>query len=109
MKFEFSNTSIGRFRLIALLEGISFLLLLFIAMPLKYYADIPLAVKYTGWIHGILFVLYLAALTHVFFANKWSLLKGILAVLASLVPFGPFLLDRKHSQEENIILKQNQD
>src|SRR5690349_20635048 len=53
------NTSLGRFRAIALLEGLSFVLLLFIAMPLKYLAGMPLGVKMVGWAHGMLFVLYL--------------------------------------------------
>ena len=56
--FNFSNTSVGRLRLAGITEGISFLVLLFIAMPLKYWAGMPLAVKYTGWAHGVLFVLY---------------------------------------------------
>ncbi|MDQ3192945.1 MAG: DUF3817 domain-containing protein [Bacteroidota bacterium] len=107
MKFIFSNTSLGRFRLIAMLEGISFLLLLFIAMPLKYFAEIPIAVKYTGWIHGLLFILYILSLIHVFIALKWSLWKLSLAFLASLFPFGPFLLDSYHRKEEVIILGQN--
>ncbi|MEP7128906.1 MAG: DUF3817 domain-containing protein, partial [Chitinophagales bacterium] len=67
MKLNFSNTSIGRLRLAGITEGISFLVLLFIAMPLKYFADIPEAVKYTGWLHGLLFILYLVALANVKF------------------------------------------
>ncbi len=52
------NTPLNRFRAIALLEGLSFVLLLFIAMPLKYLAGMPLGVKVVGWAHGMLFVLY---------------------------------------------------
>ena len=50
--------SLNLFRKIAIAEGISYILLLFIAMPLKYWANMPQAVKYTGWAHGLLFVLY---------------------------------------------------
>lgn len=105
MKLFFSNTSLGRFRLIGLLEGISTVLLFFVAIPLKYFANMPEAVKYTGWIHGILFLLYLASLLHVFFDLKWSVRQGILAFIASLVPFGPFILDAHHRKEEKMILK----
>jgi len=51
------------FSKVALAEGISYILLLFVAMPLKYLFDMPLAVKYTGWAHGLLFVLYIALCT----------------------------------------------
>lgn len=84
-----------RFRLVAWLEGISYLLLLFIAMPLKYLADMPLMVKYTGWAHGLLFVLYLIFLLEVAFRYKWSFKKLFLGGLASLLPFGPFVFDKK--------------
>ena len=54
MNLRFSNTDLGRFRLVAISEGISFLLLLFIAMPLKYAAGMPEGVTYVGWAHGLL-------------------------------------------------------
>ena len=59
MKNSFFSSTLGRFRLVAIMEGVSFLVLLGIAMPLKYFADMPLAVKYIGWLHGLLFVLYM--------------------------------------------------
>lgn len=108
MKLGFSNTSIGMFRFIAILEGVSTLLLFFIAMPLKYFANMPWAVKYAGWVHGILFMLYIALLIQVFLKYKWSLAQVLMAFLASLVPFGPFLLNSQHQKEEVIILEQNQ-
>lgn len=76
------------------LEGISFLLLLFIAMPLKYAMDMPLGVKYVGWAHGLLFMAYIALLVVVAFRLKWNELKVIFGFLASLLPFGPFLFER---------------
>jgi integral membrane protein len=87
------QTSLGRFRLVALLEGISFLLLLFVAMPLKYWANMPLAVKYTGWAHGLLFILFFIALAQVFAEKSWSIKKVLLCVIASFIPFGTFVLD----------------
>lgn len=88
-----------RFRQVAVLEGISYLLLLFIAMPLKYMADMPEAVKYTGWAHGVLFVLYASLLLAVWIKYKWSFGKAALIFVASLLPFAPFYVDRKLKAE----------
>jgi integral membrane protein len=82
-------------RLLALMEGVSFLLLLFIAMPLKYFADLPLAVKYVGWAHGLLFVLFGLTLAYVFFKDSWPFWRGGLVFMAALIPFGPFLIDHR--------------
>jgi len=98
--FSFNN-SLGRFRLISTAEGISYLLLLGIAMPLKYLANIPEAVQYTGWAHGVLFVAYMFAGLDVAISRKWSFKMIVLAVLASLFPFGPFLFDRWMLKQEN--------
>ena len=76
-------------------EGISYLLLLFIAMPLKYAFDIPEAVKYTGWAHGLLFIAYLIAIAWMGHKRSWSFLKMFLFVLAALLPFGPFVAEAK--------------
>lgn len=94
------KTPIGRLRTIGIYEGISFLVLLFIAMPVKYMLGIPELVKYVGWAHGVLFVLYVAAVAHVYVVYQWSFLKVALALVASLVPFGPFLLDKRLRKEE---------
>ncbi|MDA8351774.1 MAG: DUF3817 domain-containing protein [Firmicutes bacterium] len=87
------NTPFGRFRVIGLVEGISYLVLLGVAMPLKYGLDWPMAVTVTGWIHGLLFVIYFAALVHVWFAEKWPLGRVFGAAVASVLPFGPFVFD----------------
>ena len=87
------------FRKIAVAEGISYVLLLFIAMPLKYLADMPLAVKYTGWAHGLLFVLYIAFLAMAFVEYKWSFKKTAMFGVASLLPFAPFWVDKKLKEE----------
>lgn len=82
-------------RTLALIEGASFLILLGIAMPLKYLAGLPWAVKWVGWIHGILFILFCASLLQTMLLAKWPLLRGLAVFFAALMPFGPFLLDRR--------------
>ena len=92
-------SSLSIFRKVAVAEGISYLLLLFVAMPLKYFANLPLAVKYTGWAHGLLFVLYAAFLIMAWMEQKWKFGKAVLIFLASLLPFMPFVVDRKLKDE----------
>ena len=96
------------FRKIAITEGISFLLLLFIAMPLKYFAGLPLAVKYLGWAHGVLFVafLILAFEVKIMLGKNFGWL--VKAFLASIVPFGTFIFDRELKKEEQLLLKNNE-
>ena len=103
------STPLSRFRAVALYEGISYLVLLLIAMPLKYIFDIPEMVKYVGWAHGVLFVAYVALLAQVFFTEKWSILKAIVAFILSLVPFGTFYLDKKLKEEEAAKLAQKRE
>ena len=83
------------FKYVSILEGLSFLLLLFIAMPLKYIWDWPLAVKYVGWAHGLLFIVYGITLINATIQLGWSFGRFMLAGVASLLPFGPFVLDKK--------------
>ncbi|MDQ3034565.1 MAG: DUF3817 domain-containing protein [Myxococcota bacterium] len=80
-------------RWVALVEGISYLVLLFVAMPLKYLAGMPLAVRLVGGIHGGLFVLFVIALVHAASANGWTLRRAAIAFVSSLVPFGTFAFD----------------
>jgi integral membrane protein len=84
-----------RFRFIAILEGISFLTLLCIAMPLKYLAGMPMPVKINGWIHGLLFILYIIFLLQVRATLKWSFKQTLTAFIAAFLPFGTFVLDAK--------------
>jgi integral membrane protein len=88
-----------RFCMIATLEGISYLLLLGVAMPLKYFWDKPEFVKYTGWAHGVLFVAYAAMLIMCWAKYKWSFGKAALIFLASLLPVAPFIVERKLMKE----------
>ena len=83
------------FRKIALAEGISFLVLLFIAMPMKYLLAIPLAVKIVGWVHGVLFMAYVYFELRAAAEQEWSIRFCAIAFAASLVPFGTFWLDTR--------------
>ena len=86
---------IRRFRTVAILEGVSFLVLLGIAMPLKYMADMPMAVKVVGWAHGVLFVWYWIAAVPLFTKLKWESERIIGLGFASVLPFGTFVMERK--------------
>jgi integral membrane protein len=87
------HTPIGQLRLVAILEGVSFLILLGVAMPLKYLHGIDTAVRVVGWVHGILFMLFCAALVLAMRATRWTPLQAGVVFAAALVPFGPFLID----------------
>ncbi|HAW21308.1 MAG TPA: hypothetical protein DCX14_14095 [Flavobacteriales bacterium] len=89
-----SSFALRAFIYISRAEAISYLLLLGIAMPLKYAMDMPLMVKYTGWAHGVLFVAYVVQLLYVAYLLKWDVLRIILGFIASLLPFGPFVFER---------------
>jgi integral membrane protein len=84
---------------VALIEGISYIVLLGIAMPLKYYFDSPLAVKMVGWAHGVLFMAYLLFLLVCWIKYKWSFLRVVSYFFASLLPFLPFLVERNLKKE----------
>ncbi|MBG47265.1 MAG: hypothetical protein CML05_03130 [Pseudozobellia sp.] len=86
------------FRLTAILEGISYLALFAVTMPLKYMADIPLPNKYVGYAHGVLFIAYVILAIVFWFERKWSIKKGIVLLLASLLPFATFYVDQKYLQ-----------
>jgi len=87
------------YRKTALIEGISYLILLFIAMPLKYFFNIPEAVKYFGWIHGVLFLVFFVVLIMASIKYRWSLLRIGIYLIGSVLPFVPFYLDKKLKAE----------
>ena len=91
------------FRKIAKAEGVSFLLLLFVAMPLKYFANMPLAVKIMGSLHGVLFVAFVVLAWEVKGDNQKGFLWLMKAFLASLIPFGTFVMDKYWKKEEAMI------
>jgi len=88
------KTAFSRFRLISIVEGLSFLILVFIAMPLKYLADNPYPVKIVGMGHGILFILFCMALFHVMVKCKWNIGLVFKLFVYSLFPFGFILIEK---------------
>jgi len=98
MKF---NSSISQFRTIAILEGISFLLL-GVTMLLKYAANMPLPNKIVGYAHGILFIAYMAWLYFNWVDKKWTFKALVLLFVASLVPFGTFIADTVFLKKEEL-------
>ncbi|MBM7583848.1 integral membrane protein [Bacillus pakistanensis] len=89
------NTTIGKFRLMGFIEGASLLLLLFIAMPLKYIFDVPEAVTLVGSLHGFFFILYLIFIAYTTFKIRWSFLWIFSSILVAFIPFGNIVLDSK--------------
>jgi integral membrane protein len=90
---EFINSALGRLRIVAFLEGCSYLLL-GVTMILKYKYAMPQPNYIVGLAHGLLFVLYVVLLIQVSFLHKWSIVKMFWAFMASLIPFGTFYADK---------------
>lgn len=88
--------------MVALAEGISFLTLLFVAMPMKYFMGMPEVVRVVGSIHGGLFLLYVGLLAIVHMKQGWTLTFSLYAFVASIIPFGTFMLD-KHLREKEVV------
>lgn len=99
---HFFKTQIGRLRLVGFLEGISLLVLIFVAVPLKHYFNNPGLVKNLGPIHGALFLLFIFLTISVGVEEKWKFKDTTWKVLlACIVPFGTFYIDRhilKHTE-----------
>ena len=81
------------FRIISYLEGISYILLLFIAVPIKYYADDPSLVKLLGMPHGLLFVAYVILSFVSSKEYRWNSKKTLVVLISSVIPFGTFYVD----------------
>lgn len=94
MSFPDLRDPVGRVRALGMVEGVSFILLMGVAMPLKYWANMPLAVTYVGWAHGALFIAFLLVLFIAWAGGALSFGRSALAFIASVIPFGPFLIDR---------------
>ena len=90
------KNKIKTFKWISILEGISFLLLLFVAMPLKYIFDMPLMVQQVGMAHGILFIAYILGGLLLIRPMNWSLSEIGIIFGCSLLPFGPFYVEKKY-------------
>ena len=89
------TTAVGRLRLVGMIEGASYVLLVFIAMPLKYIWGDPSWVRHIGMAHGVLFVAFGFTLIDAWAHKKWSIRQALVPFIASLVPFGPFVIDRR--------------
>lgn len=87
--------TLGRLRITGFLEGLSFMILLLIAMPLKYVAGKPEMVSIVGMAHGVLFVLYILLTVVARIQYRWSWKKMLLLWVASIVPLGTFYADQK--------------
>ena len=85
---------LSQFRTVAILEGVSFLVLLGIAMPLKYWADLPVVVRVDGMAHGLLFSAYIVTLGRAASAFLWPPLTTLALFAAAVLPFGCFVADR---------------
>ncbi|MDT0690083.1 DUF3817 domain-containing protein [Salegentibacter sp. F188] len=84
------------FKWISILEGLSYLILLFIAMPLKYFFDQPDMVRFVGMAHGVLFIAYVIGAMLLYKTMSWNLKDLSIILLCSLLPFGPFYVDKKY-------------
>lgn len=91
-----SNLFIKIFRILSYLEAISFLVLLGIAMPLKYMFDMPEYVRVVGMAHGLLFVLYIIGAYYLYETLNWKFKVLGIFVICSILPFGPFYADKKY-------------
>ncbi|MBU3682303.1 MAG: DUF3817 domain-containing protein [Flavobacterium sp.] len=88
------------FLTIAKLEGISLILLLGLAMPLKYYFDQPNYVKHIGMAHGVLFIVYILLSCYLYFNESWSIRKLIFVCAASVLPFGTFYIEHQYFRKK---------
>ena len=94
------SNPVALLRTLALVEGASFLVLLFLAMPLKYIWGQPLAVRIVGMAHGVLFVIFCLSLLYTTILAKWSFGRAALIFAAAFFPFGPWLIDRRMKDYE---------
>lgn len=86
----------GIFRIVSFLEGVSYLLLLFIATPIKYFGDDPSYVKMLGMPHGILFMVYVVLAFMLKKEMNWNGKDFGIVLVASILPFGTFYVDKKY-------------
>ncbi|MCU6796611.1 MULTISPECIES: DUF3817 domain-containing protein [Paenibacillus] len=90
-----SKLSLSLLKIIGYAEGISFLVILFIAMPIKYFTDFYNPVPIVGMLHGVLFVIFCVAIVFAAIMNRWSILRVLGAFLSAFIPFGPFILESR--------------
>ncbi|MFT4849599.1 MAG: integral membrane protein [Sediminicola sp.] len=95
-KSSILDKTVKTFKVISTLEAISFLLLLGIAMPLKYVWDLPQMVQTVGMAHGVLFLLYIAGAVYMSQKLNWTIKQLAIAIFCSILPFGPFYIERNY-------------
>ena len=103
---QWLKSPLERLRVIGFWEGLSFLVLLGVAMPLKYFAGWPDAVRVIGMAHGILFILYVLAAFHAATEYDWPWRRTAAVLAASVLPAGPFIVDAKVLRAERAKLNQ---
>jgi integral membrane protein len=87
-------------RVVGIIEGLSYIVLLAICMPLKYIFKMPKPVMINGWLHGVLFVTYGVLLLMVWYQQKWKFSKFLAGGVTSLIPFGTFWFDKKIAENK---------
>ncbi|MEO9893763.1 DUF3817 domain-containing protein [Aurantibacter sp.] len=90
---------LAAFRITAILEGISYLALFAVTMPLKYMAGLPMPNKYVGYAHGVLFIGYIILAILYWYQKKWSFKRLLILLVASLLPFATFYVEKKYLQK----------
>lgn len=96
------DSAAGRFRLVSLAEGLSYVLLMFVAMPLKYVAGIPEAVRVVGSLHGALFILFVGALWVAMRQERWPVTRAAWFLFLSMVPLGALQIERQLRDQEPV-------
>lgn len=91
------------FRITSILEGISYLSLFAVTMPLKYMADMPMPNKYAGYAHGALFIAYCVLAVLICVVKKWGFKRMAIFLIASLLPFATFYIERKYLSSETSV------
>lgn len=91
-----------RFRMLALIEGVSYLLILFVTMPMKYYMGIGILNKIVGWGHGILFVIYIILAFEILIRQRINFWQFLRVIIASIIPFGTFFNEKMLKEQQKL-------
>jgi integral membrane protein len=95
-----ARTSLLFYRTLAYTVGVGLVILVLVAVPLKYFADSPTLVAIVGPLHGFLYMVYLVAAVNLAFRSRWSPVKTVLVMLAGTIPFVSFVAERKVTADE---------
>ena len=96
-------SELKKFRLINKIEGYSFLILLFVAMPLKYMAGLPIATKIAGMLHGVLFIAFIYQLIVATEETPFSKKEAFIFFIASVIPFGSFYTENICKTKDDLL------